>query len=139
MERPFLHPALFCGVVTGGASMRAARNPHRCRSGFTLIELFVAIGLIGLLVGLLLPAVQAAREAARRAKCIANLRQLGMALSHYSVDYALFPPDYLDPPPGPNSGKAINYTSGFFRLLPYVEERVLYDSVNMDLHRIDSP
>ena len=67
------------------------------REGFTLIELLVVIAIIAVLIGLLLPAVQAAREAARRAQCVNNLMQLGIAVHNYESAHEVLPPGVVDP------------------------------------------
>ena len=106
---------------------------NEVRRGFTLIELLVAVGIIGLLAALLIPAVQAAREAARRAQCVSNLRQIGIALNGYAVDQSMFPPGYLEWSGRANTTSP-NYLSAFVRLLPYLEQSPLYASINMEFH-----
>jgi len=107
------------------------------RRGFTLVELLVVITIIGILIALLLPAVQAAREAARRGQCTNHLKQIGLALHNYAQALGVFPPgavgcdsggDRSDicadqyNPPGTRTGN-----SGFLMLLPYLELQTLYD------------
>ena len=89
---------------------------HRLSGGFTLVELLVVIAIIGILIALLLPAVQAAREAARRMQCANNLKQLGLATHIYSDAHNQFPP-------GARSGENYSGTmySLFVYLLPYME------------------
>jgi len=92
------------------------------RSGFTLIELLVVIAIIAILVALLLPAVQQAREAARRAQCKNNLKQLGVALHNYHEIYKMFPPG------GINAG-ACDKGSWIVRLLPMFDQGTLHQRI----------
>jgi prepilin-type N-terminal cleavage/methylation domain-containing protein len=88
-----------------------ARLPHTGRRAFTLVELLVVIAIIGMLVALLVPAVQAARESARRAKCQNNLRQLGLAMEMHIGSFGKFPAGYRMQSP---SGTFVS------ELLPYL-------------------
>jgi prepilin-type N-terminal cleavage/methylation domain-containing protein/prepilin-type processing-associated H-X9-DG protein len=105
------------------------------RSGFTLVELLVVIAIIGVLVSLLLPAVQAARESARRTGCLNNLRQMGIGLQNYRTKYRCFPPGGIEPRP-PWKGRRQLAWSVF--LLPYVEQGALYDQLDTD-QAFDAP
>jgi prepilin-type N-terminal cleavage/methylation domain-containing protein/prepilin-type processing-associated H-X9-DG protein len=102
--------------------------------GFTLIELLVVIAIIGVLIALLLPAVQAAREAARRAQCVNNLKQLGIALHNYHDTQGAFPLGRcVVPAPPPGFGTFDFSYSPFAKILPYIEQGTVSSSLNFNL------
>lgn len=113
--------------------MRALRQkPFRRRSGFTLIELLVVIAIIAVLIALLLPAVQQAREAARRTQCKNNLKQLGLALQNHHDTYLRFPPGVaMDQPPFGTSASiasGANWGSSWLvYILPYIDQAPIYN------------
>lgn len=95
----------------------------RNKRGFTLVELLVVIAIIGILIGMLLPAVQMVREAARRTTCSNNLKQLGLAAHNYESALGYFPPGVVDN--DDDLRDALH--SGMVYLLPYVEQQNLYN------------
>jgi len=106
------------------------------RSGFTLIELLVVIAIVGVLVGLLLPAVQKVREAAARTQCSSNLKQLGLAAHHYADVHNRLPPGQLGP--YPDTGRGVppfntQFVGVLTYLLPYVEQDNVYRLLMQDL------
>ena len=109
------------------------------QKGFTLIELLVVIAIIGVLIGLLLPAVQKVRGAAARLQCANNLKQIGLAMMNYESTYRTFPSGYLDnmttnPPNSAatsNPDPIIGWGWGTL-ILPYLEQESLYKSININ-------
>ena len=110
------------------------RTRRRRETGFTLIELLVVIAIIGVLIALLLPAVQAAREAARRVQCTNNLTQLVLAVQNYASAHEVLPPGVVDDPgSGPVPDLPIGKHYGWItQILPFVEERNAYNKLNFD-------
>src|SRR5438132_4375744 len=104
------------------------RSKHRLPAGFTLIELLVVIAIIGILIGLLLPAVQKVREAAARLSCQNNLKQLGLALHNYHDSYNKFPPGSVHLNVGGDGEPCL--TCWGIGLLPYIEQENLYKRYN---------
>lgn len=113
----------------------------RSRLGFTLVELLVVIAIIGVLVGLLLPAVQSAREAARRLQCSNNLKQIGLAMHNYHDTFLAFPKNQMwwngnrngnpkRPGPGADTGNGISWRA---LILPFLEQSPLHEQINFRL------
>ena len=109
------------------------------KNGFTLIELLVVIAIIGVLIGLLLPAVQKVRDAAARLQCTNNLKQIGLAMMNYESTYRMFPAGYLDnmttnpvnATATTNPDPIIGWGWGAL-ILPYLEQESLYKSININ-------
>jgi prepilin-type processing-associated H-X9-DG protein len=110
---------------------RRGPSGHRTRTGFTLIELLVIVGIITILASLMLPAAQTAREAARRAACASNLRQLILASHSSAVSFGGFPSAVSGNNPLPDG--RFNNTSLHCALLPYMEQSQLYNAINFEL------
>jgi len=115
-----------------------ASNVRR-RAGFTLVELMVVIAIIGILAGLLLPAIQSAREAARRTECSSHIRQIGLALHTYHLSYGSFAPGFISQVTGvwsgvgndgiPESGPG---WSMFAMILPFIEQQNLHSQIDFN-------
>ena len=121
-----------------------SKPPNRqiSKSGFTLVELLVVITIIGILIALLLPAVQAAREAARKMQCSNNLKQMGTALHNFAAAYGCLPPGVMMETTAacnsldgtPNEPKPFYRFTVFVRILPYLELNNVYDQFDPQIN-----
>jgi prepilin-type N-terminal cleavage/methylation domain-containing protein/prepilin-type processing-associated H-X9-DG protein len=102
------------------------------RRGFTLIELLVVIAIIAVLIALLLPAVQAAREAARRAQCVNNLKQIGLAIANYTDQFGAYPPGGITSTKGSSPwASGANSMNWRVLVLPQIEGGTAYNAINL--------
>jgi len=109
---------------------------QQLRRGFTLVELMVVIAIIGVLVALLLPAVQAAREAARRTHCTNNMKQLALGVINYESAKRMFPPGGITPGSCCNTN---SFTNWAIETLPYIEHQSLYDQYSQRPTPVEDP
>ncbi|MBN2293733.1 MAG: DUF1559 domain-containing protein [Pirellulales bacterium] len=120
----------FAGLVIAGIFVgfyAIIRTGRGCQ--VTLVELLVVVAIIFILIALLLPATQSAREAARRAACVNNMKQIGLALHNYHDTYGQFPPAVIGPPGVPRHRQF----SWIVAILPFIEENNLYKQLRLDL------
>jgi len=108
------------------AAVLFSRSLPKKTRGFTLVELLVVIAIIGILVALLLPAIQAAREAARRTQCANNLKQISLGLNNYHDTYRTFPPGAWNEA---NRGNRLAWT---VFILPFIEQQTVYQEFNFE-------
>jgi prepilin-type processing-associated H-X9-DG protein/prepilin-type N-terminal cleavage/methylation domain-containing protein len=113
-----------------GASGNASSGGRALAGGFTLVELLTVVGIIAVLMGLLLPAVQSARERARNVQCANNLMQIGLAIGNYASTHRTLPPGTVN-----ETGPALNLSTGYqmswtVQVLPFLEYKPLYNAFN---------
>jgi prepilin-type N-terminal cleavage/methylation domain-containing protein/prepilin-type processing-associated H-X9-DG protein len=115
-------------ICIGNSSMQIKLSKKR--KGFTLIELLVVISIIAVLISLLLPAVQAAREASRRTNCVNNLKQIGLGLYNYESAHSVFPPGRINTYVAGNG----HCWSAYSQMLPFIEQQYLYYTMNFSMN-----
>jgi prepilin-type N-terminal cleavage/methylation domain-containing protein len=117
-----------------GQRLGRPHKPEGRVAGFTLVELLVVIAIIGILLGLLIPAVQMAREAARRTACANNMRQVGLGMLHYESAVGHFPPGAVARPypAAPNTPWTFYRWSALAALTPYLEQSVAHDLLDLN-------
>jgi prepilin-type N-terminal cleavage/methylation domain-containing protein/prepilin-type processing-associated H-X9-DG protein len=112
---------------------RILPSPPR-RLAFTLVELLVVIAIIGILVALLLPAVQSARESARRIQCVNRMKQMGLALHNYADTHKAFPPATMGTMgPASVNGNSQNATGPIYHMLPFIEQQALWNQFQTEV------
>jgi len=129
-------------VEVARISGRRPPKSRHARRGSTLIEALVVVSIVGLLVSLLLPAVQSAREAARRSQCVDHLKQIGLALHAYESAHRVFPLNWGDPRVDPDRGRPFYVGarpySALTRILPFLDGQALHASINFDVETYPS-
>jgi len=104
--------------------------PHRIRRGFTLVEVMVVVFVVVLLASLVLPSLQAARNASRRNHCLNNLRQIGISLHNYHDTHKSFPPGWTGHSPDAGSGARLGWQT---MLLPFLEQSPVFRQLYPDM------
>jgi prepilin-type N-terminal cleavage/methylation domain-containing protein len=126
------------GALAQGGTMvaKSQRRFSRC-SGFTLVELLVVIAIIGVLIALMLPAIQASRENARKARCANNLKQIGLGIHAYLVSFKALPPGYISTVLANHDDGGPGWSWGSL-IMPYLDESALRDMIDLSVP-VESP
>jgi prepilin-type N-terminal cleavage/methylation domain-containing protein len=119
------------------SSLSARRRAAYRQAAFTLVELLVVIAIIGVLVALLLPAIQSAREAARRSSCANNVKQIGLAIAQYQLSHTVYPPSTTDDLFVWDDGGQLRNHSWASLITPHLEEGALHDKIDFTVSAMD--